>query len=59
MMKKLTLKEIINLNPRTKAILKKYRIDYDFGAMDTLEEATMIIGLNADVVDQEIALLAS
>lgn len=46
----MTLGELINLNPDVKVILDKYHIDYDFGVMDTLEEATRIVGLRPDTI---------
>lgn len=53
----MTLKQLINRYPEVKVILNKYHIDYDLGEMDTIEEATMIMGLRPDLLFKEMMFI--
>lgn len=53
----MTLKQLINQYPEVKVVLKKLHIDYDLGEMDTVEEATMIMGLRPDQVFKEMMFI--
>lgn len=53
MMYEQTLNEIINVHPETKLLMDHYKINYVEGAMDTFEEAALIMGLSVTVLGSE------
>lgn len=58
MMKNMTLTELINNHPETLTLMDRYGMDYGVGAMDTLEEAAMILGLSVKAIDLEFQMAA-
>ena len=58
MMKDMTLNELMNRYPETVTLMERYGMDYCLGAMDTLEEAAMILGLSVKTIDLEFGAVA-
>lgn len=53
----MTLEQLINQYPDVKVIFDKYDIDYNLGIMDTLEEATRIMGLRPELVIDKLLIV--